>query len=63
MIQLKAKVLVKADCLSDDQIRGAHFEPIPDITQAVDDAIRAAGTGATICVLPNGPQTIPYCRF
>jgi len=63
MIQLKAKVLVKADCLSDDQIRGAHFEPIPDITQAVDDVIRAAGTGATICVLPNGPQTIPYCRF
>ena len=56
MIQLKAKVLVKADCLTDQQIRDAHFQPIADISEAV----HAAGPKATVCVLPHGPQTIPY---
>jgi nickel-dependent lactate racemase len=59
-IQLKAKVLVKSDGLSDAQIRAAHFEPIRDISAAVRDALRAAGKRATLCVLPQGPQTIPY---
>jgi nickel-dependent lactate racemase len=62
MIQLKANVLVKADRLSDDQLRAAHFQPIQDVAAAVEDARRQAGQRATICVLPNGPQTIPYCR-
>jgi nickel-dependent lactate racemase len=60
LIQLKAKVLLKAGCLSDDQIRAAHFEPIHDVSAAVDRAMRDAGPQATICVLPHGPQTIPY---
>ncbi len=59
-IQLKAKVLVKAGCLTDDQIRGAHFEPVDDISAAIDRSFKAAGPKATICVLPHGPQTIPY---
>jgi nickel-dependent lactate racemase len=62
MIQLKARVMVKADRLSDDQIRAAHFQPIQDVSVAVEDAVRTAGKNATICVLPNGPQTIPYCK-
>ncbi|HEY2385094.1 MAG TPA: nickel-dependent lactate racemase [Terriglobia bacterium] len=56
MIQLKAKVLVKADCLTDQQLRAAHFEPISDVSAAVAHA----GPDASICVLPHGPQTIPY---
>lgn len=56
MIQLKAKVLVKADCLTDQQIRDAHFQPVTDIS----DAVKQAGPDATVCVLPHGPQTIPY---
>jgi nickel-dependent lactate racemase len=63
MIQLKARVLVKADRLPDDQIRAAHFEPIHDVSVALDDAIRSARGGASLCVLPNGPQTIPYCKL
>jgi len=59
-IQLKAKVLLKAGQLQVDQIRAAHFEPIDDISAAVDDALRRAGRDATLCVLPQGPQTIPY---
>ena len=62
MIQLKANVMVKADRLSDDQIRGAHLQPIHDVSTAVDDALRMAGARASVCILPNGPQTIPYCR-
>jgi lactate racemase len=30
------------------------------VSMAVRDALHAAGPGATLCVLPQGPQTIPY---
>jgi nickel-dependent lactate racemase len=60
LVQLKARVLVKAECLSDDQIRAAHFQPIADVSAAVGHALNDAGGRATLCVLPNGPQTIPY---
>lgn len=59
-IQLKARVLVKADKLSDQQIRAAHFEPVDDVAAAVREALAHAGPQATLCVLPQGPQTIPY---
>ena len=59
-IQLDAKVLVKSDCLSDEEIRAAHFEPVDDIARVVEAALEEAGADATLCVLPQGPQTIPY---
>jgi len=61
-VQLKAKVLVKASGLTPEALRAAHFEPIEDVAAAVCSALRAAGPGATLCVLPQGPQTIPYLR-
>jgi lactate racemase len=61
-IQSTARVLVKTDGLSPDQVRGAHCEPIEDVSTAVGDALRAAGPEATLCVLPQGPQTIPSVR-
>ena len=61
-IQLKAKVLVKSDCLSETQIRQAHFEPVSDVAAAAVEALRSAGPDATLCVLPQGPQTIPYLK-
>src|SRR5438094_1280088 len=61
-IQLKAKVLLKADCLSATQIRQAHFEPVSDVAAAAVEALRSAGPDATLCVLPQGPQTIPYLK-
>jgi nickel-dependent lactate racemase len=57
-IQLKARVLMKSDYLSDEQIRKAHLEPVHDVARAVQEA----GPNATICVLPQGPQTIPFLR-
>ena len=58
-IQVKATVMVKADGLTDEQIRAAHFEPVSDVSAAVEEKLR---NGGTLCVLPQGPQTIPYLR-
>lgn len=62
LIQGRARVLVKADGLTHDQIRAAHFEPVTDVGMAVRQALGEAGPAATLAVLPHGPQTIPYVR-
>ena len=59
-IQLKARVLVKTSGLEADEVRAAHFTPVNDVSGAVREALSAAGPAATLCVLPQGPQTIPY---
>ncbi len=59
-IQMKANVSVVAGCLDPAQIRAAHFEPAEDPAEAVSHALSASGPGSTLCVLPQGPQTIPY---
>jgi nickel-dependent lactate racemase len=59
-IQLKARVLLKSDGLSSEQIRRAHLEPIDDTSAAIADALAGYGTDASVCVLPHGPLTIPY---
>jgi lactate racemase len=61
-LQLKASVKVKTSGLTPDAVRAAHFEPVEDVAAAVSSAMRDAGTDATLCVLPHGPQTIPYLR-
>lgn len=55
-ILLKADVYLKAGHLTDEQIRRAHLKPISDVEAAIADC----GEDARICVLPEGPQTIPY---
>ena len=59
-IQLKAHVLVKTAGLRPEETRAAHFTPIDDVSAAVRTALDEAGAAATLCVLPQGPQTIPY---
>jgi len=59
-IQLKAQVFLKSDGLSDDEIRSAHIEPIHDVGTTVRRLLERAGGSASLCVLPQGPQTIPY---
>lgn len=59
-VQLKADVLVKSDFLSDEDIRSAHMTPIDDLQDALGKVLQNAGPDATICVLPQGPQTIAY---
>ncbi|MCY4510515.1 MAG: hypothetical protein OXG35_26685, partial [Acidobacteria bacterium] len=59
-IQQRAAVLLKPDGLSDDQVRAAHLTPIDDVGDATRAALARSGPGARVCVLPEGPQTIPY---
>ena len=59
-VQLKASVQVKTGGLSHAEVRAAHFMPIDDISDAVRRSLMRAGTAATLCVLPQGPQTIAY---
>jgi hypothetical protein len=61
-VQLKARVLVKNGYLSPAALRAAHLEPIDDVGASVAEEMRAAGPNARLCVLPQGPQTIPYLR-
>jgi nickel-dependent lactate racemase len=45
--------------LSDTQVRAAHLEPISDVSEAVERLL-AEDPDRRLCVLPDGPQTIPY---
>jgi lactate racemase len=59
-VQMKARVVVKNSCLSADALRQAHFDATDDVGRAVWEALERAGPGATLCVLPQGPQTIAF---
>jgi hypothetical protein len=60
MVQRRARVLIKADGLDPEQLRSAWLEPIDDVEASVRAALASAGDGATLALLPQGPQTIPY---
>jgi lactate racemase len=60
MIERRARVLIKTDGLSREQLRDAWLEPIDDVGEAVRQALAQAGPHASLAVLPEGPQTIPY---
>jgi nickel-dependent lactate racemase len=58
-ILLKANVHLYADGLSDDEIRRALLTPCRSIEETVE-RLRGSHPDATIAVLPDGPQTVPY---
>ena len=60
LVQRKADVYVRSDGLTDDEIRAAHLKPSPRVEDTVADLLAKYGRGASICVMPEGPQTIPY---
>ncbi|MEV0645836.1 nickel-dependent lactate racemase [Phytomonospora sp. NPDC050363] len=59
-VQCKARVVVCADGLGEEDLRAAHLEWTDDVGATVREALATAGEGARVCVLPEGPQTIPY---
>jgi nickel-dependent lactate racemase len=61
-IQLHADVHVYTDGLSEEQLRKALLIPCRDIPQSVAQLKQKYGPQARVCVLPEGPQTIPYLR-
>jgi len=60
LVREKANVHVYSENLSDDQIREALLIPSHDIRASVDTLLASANHPLRICVLPEGPQTIPY---
>jgi nickel-dependent lactate racemase len=58
-IQHKAQVHVHAGRLSDEELRRALVIPCRSVEQRVAE-IRRRKPGATIAVLPDGPQTVAY---
>jgi nickel-dependent lactate racemase len=59
-IQAQSRVVMHTSYLSDADLATAHLEQTADISATVADALARAGPGARLCVLPEGPQTIPY---
>lgn len=59
-IQSGCRVVMHTAYLSDAELAAAHLEQTADISATVAQALAAAGPGARVCVLPEGPQTIPY---
>ncbi|WP_194924466.1 nickel-dependent lactate racemase [Catenulispora pinisilvae] len=59
-IQSGSRVVMHTSHLSDADLATAHLEQTADISATVAEALARAGTGARLCVLPEGPQTIPY---
>lgn len=48
--------------LTDEQLRSAFLEPCHDIGERIRELVEKIGPGARVCVIPEGPQTIPYVR-
>jgi len=59
LVQHRARLLLYST-IPDVDVRNAHIEPIYDIAVALAHLLDEYGPTARVCVLPEGPQTIPY---
>ena len=59
-LQIQARVVMHTSFLSDAALATAHLEQTADIERTVMESLVAAVPDARVCVLPEGPQTIPY---
>jgi nickel-dependent lactate racemase len=60
MICQKAEVYFHSRNLSDEQIKRAFLRPCSRVEDTIEELLHKYGRDASICVLPEGPQTIPY---
>jgi nickel-dependent lactate racemase len=61
-VQERARVAVYSDFLSEMDLHTAHLEKTEDVGETVREALEAASPDSRLCVLPEGPQTVPYLR-
>jgi lactate racemase len=59
-VQARARVLFHTRGLTASELAEAHLEPAADVSATVRDELARFGPDATLCVLPEGPQTIAY---
>ena len=62
LIQQRADVYLFSDQLDDATVKRALFNPVADIGKLTDELVSRIGPQAKICILPEGPQTIPYLK-
>jgi lactate racemase len=62
LTQQKADVYMYSDQLDDETIKRALFNPVSDISSLTDKLVSRIGPQARICILPEGPLTIPYLK-
>jgi lactate racemase len=61
-VQCKAEVYLYSHNLSEAQVRESLLKPCGDIVERLEALVNRYGAGARICILPEGPMTIPYLR-
>jgi len=59
-VLIKARVIMRTDYLGEADLAKAHLEYTDNLTGTVESLLAEYGPDARICVLPTGPQTIPY---
>jgi len=59
MIQAKAEVFLFST-LDHGTVERTHLNPVEDLDQLILDLVEKQGPATRICILPEGPHTIPY---
>ncbi len=59
-IQVRSTVVMHTSYLSDADLADAHLQQTADISETIAAQLSRLGPAARVCVLPEGPQTIPY---
>jgi len=62
LVSQRADVYFYSHHLTDEQIQDALLIPCHTIEETVTTLLERYGPEAAICVLPEGPQTVPYVR-
>jgi nickel-dependent lactate racemase len=60
LVMQKAIVYFYSKNLNDEQVNKAMMRPCHSIDTTVDKLIQKYGRDTSICILPEGPQSIPY---
>ena len=58
-IAARADIYLFSGRLSDEEISRAHCRPVQDIDDTIAEILSRAGSDVSVCVLPEGPETIP----
>lgn len=63
----QAKILQNSDVylystLDDQKVEKVFLKPVSNISKTVQDLVKVQGSDFRICVLPEGPLTIPYLK-
>lgn len=61
-VKERAQVWIVSDGISDEVAKAVRFVPFPSVQEAVDAALRQAGPGARVAVIPYAPECLPLHR-